>query len=256
MLARQTDLETTTADAAQAEVVAPQTEAAAADAQFTAEGPVPEAADGGAVEPGKTASEQAFGDKPTAQSGEVNGGMYEAEEYYAACQAAGLQSKWDDRYWHGHTEAKQWIQPYDGKYDMTFELKRGHSASQAVKDFLKGPTVADFRVIGVAIEMDELRDNLGDRRFDELFGSEVGSEDARIAPGQRLKITRGMYTIPFVAQMMELANQNEAAQNRAEPAEPAVDAGLEEQPTQTVTVAPAAELIADELGVQREQELA
>jgi len=254
MLARQPDLATPTTEAAPE--VAPQTEAAATEAQFSAEGPVPETTGAAVEEPGKTASEQAFGDKPTAQSGEVNGGMYEAEEYYAACQAAGTPDKWDDRYWHGHTEAKGWSQPYDGKYDMTFELKHGHSASQAVKDFLKGPTIADFRVIGVAIEMDELRDNLGDQRFDQLFGSSTGAEDARIAPGQRLKITRGMYTIPFAAQMMELANQNDLAQKRAEPESPAVEAGLEEQPTQTVTTAPAAELIAGELGVQREQELA
>ena len=91
--------------------------------------------------------------------------------YQAACQAAGTPDKWEDRFVHGHTAAKGWNQPYEGRYDMTFTLKAGHSASQAVKDFLAGPTIADYRVIGVAIEMEELRDELGDQKFDRLFGS-------------------------------------------------------------------------------------
>ena len=82
--------------AAATEELAPQAVAAepqvaeAANAQFSSEGAVPEVAENGvAVEPGKSASEQAFGDKPTAASGQIDGGMYEPEEYQAACTAAG-----------------------------------------------------------------------------------------------------------------------------------------------------------------------
>ena len=76
--------------------------------------------------------------------------------------------------------APGWSQPYDGREPFEFHLKHGYSASQAVKDFLAGPTVADYRVIGVALEMDEVRDDIGDRKFDQLFGSKHGDEDAAI----------------------------------------------------------------------------
>ncbi|HEX7843129.1 MAG TPA: hypothetical protein VF469_36905 [Kofleriaceae bacterium] len=226
-------------------------------AEFSADGAVPEVADTGAiVPPGETASEQAFGDKPTAQSGDVGGGMFEPGEYQAACQAAGTPDKWDDRYVRGHTAASQWTQPYEGRYDMTFTLKPGSSASQAVKDFLTGPTIADYRVIGVAFEMDELRDDLGDQKFDQLFGSAVGSEDAQVASTQRLKITAGMYTIPFRAQMLQLAAEHDAVDTTEEPAAPEVAAQIEEKPIEAgVTAQPAPEMIADEMGVEREQEL-
>jgi hypothetical protein len=231
-------------------------EAAAADVA-AADGAVPDVADTGAiVEPGKTASEQAFGDKPTAQTGQVDGGMYDPEEYQAACQAAGTPDKWDDRYVHGHTSAKHWTQPYEGHYDMTFTLKHGHSASQAVKDFLAGPTIADYRVIAVAMEMDELRDDLGDPKFDQLFGSNVASEDGQISSAQRLKITAGMYSIPFRAQMLQIAAEHDSVDHTEEPEAPQVAALVEEKPMEAgVTAQPAPEMIADELGVEREQEM-
>ncbi|HET7505545.1 MAG TPA: hypothetical protein VFK02_31210 [Kofleriaceae bacterium] len=244
-------------DQAAPEVAAPEPEPAAAEAQFTSEGAAPEVADGSAVEPGQTASEQAFGDKPTANTGEVGGGMYAPDEYRAACTAAGTPDKWDDKYIHGHTEATQWIQPYEGRYDMAFELQKGQSASQAVKDFIAGPTIADYRVIGVAIEMNELRDELGDQRFDQMFGSSDRNTDAKISGAQRLKITAAMYTIPFAAQMLALAAENEGLDKTEEPEAPAVEARVEEKPEQGgVTAGPAPEMIAEEMGVQREQEFA
>lgn len=226
-------------------------------AEFSQEAALPEVADAGAVvPPGETASEQAFGDKPTAQSGDIRGGMFEPEEYQAACQAAGTPDKWDDRYAHGHTAASQWAQPYEGRYDMTFTLKHGHSAAQAVKDFLVGPTVADYRVIGVAIEMDELRDELGDQKFDQLFGSAIGSEDAQIASAQRLKMTAGMYTIPFRAQMLQIAAEHDTVDTTEEPEAPQIAAQVEEKPFEAgVTAQPAPEMIAEEMGIEREREL-
>jgi hypothetical protein len=140
---------------------------------------------------------------------------------------------------------------------MAFELKQGQSASQALKDFIAGPTIADYRVIGVAIEMDEVRDTLGDQRFDQLFGSDNNATDGQISSTQRLKITAGMYTIPFAAQMMALAAQSDAVEPSEEPEAPAVLARVEERPQEGgVTAQPAPEMIADELGMQREQEFA
>jgi hypothetical protein len=232
-------------------------EAPAADA--STQGAVPEVADNGAVvEPGTTASEQAFGDKPTAQSSEIDGGMYSPEEYQAACTAAGTPEKWDDRYLSGHTEATQWDQPYDSGYDMTFTLQHGQSASQAVKDFLAGPTIADWRTIAVAVEIDEIRDNMGDTKFDQLFGSTVAADDARIPPSQRLQLSIAMYTVPFGSQMEALGEQkDEAVASEEEPEAPAVAARVEEKPLQGgVTAQPAPALVAEELGVEHKQELA
>ena len=256
------ELDPTRADALQdvvpePEAVAEATEAPAAE--VATEGAVPEVdATGAVVEPGKTASEQAFGDKPTAQSGQIDGGMFQPEEYQAACLAAGTPDKWDDNYFRGHTSAKQWKQPYEGRYDNTFTLNHGESAAQAVKDFIAGPTIADWRTLAVAVELNEVRDNMGDEKFDKLFGSSNGGIDGQIPHSQRLTICQAMYTIPFAAHMEMLAEQDDDAISHAEEAEPpAAVAQVEDKPLEGgVTAQPAPELIADELGIEREQELA
>jgi hypothetical protein len=257
------ELDPTLADALQATasepVVAAAEAAEAAGGELSTEGAVPDVAGNGTqVEPGQTASEQAFGDKPTAQTGQTDGGMYRPEEYQAACLAAGTPDKWDDKYLHGHTSARQWTQPYEGRYDMTFTLKTGQSASQAVKDFIAGPTIADWRTLAVAIELNELRDDIGEQKFDKLFGSSDTGVDAQIPAAQRLQISRAMYTVPFAAQMEMLAEQDDdAIEHAEEPAPPAVAAQVEDKPHEAgVTAQPAPELVADELGIEREQELA
>jgi hypothetical protein len=250
MLATDTELAKTVADAAEHQLLAPEPEAAVEG--LTAEGPIPEPQTATA-DPGQTASEQAFGQKEPVHIAE---GMYTPAQYKAACEAAGAPDKWSENYWRGHTEAKQWVQPYDGRYANNFELKPGQSASQAVKDFLTGPTIGDFRVIDVAIEMDELRDDLGDRRFDQLFGSEIAEEDARVSSAQRLVMSSAMYTIPFYDQMMTIAtNSNAVDQAPEQPEAPAVAAGVEEKPETQVAQHPAPEAIADELGMKREEEM-
>lgn len=245
-------------EAAPAPEVAEPEVAAASTADTT--GVVPDVAENGAVvETGETASEQAFGDKPTAQSGEVDGGMYAPDEYQAACTAAGTPDKWDDRYVAGHTEAMQWTQPYDTGYDMTFKLQRGQSASQALKDFIAGPTIADWKTIAIALELDEVRDGMGDTKFDQLFGSKESGADQQIPPSQRLQISVAMYTVPFASQMEALAEQKDEALDASEeePAAPAVAAQVEDKPLEGgVTQQPAPELVAEELGVEREQEFA
>lgn len=243
---------------AQPEVAEPEV-AEASGGEISTQGSVPEVAENGAVvEPGETASERAFGDKPTKQSGEIDGGMYDPGDYRAACEAAGTPEKWDDRYMSGHTAASQFNQPYDLGYDMTFTLKSGQSASQALKDFVAGPTLVDWKTLAVAVEMDEVRYTMGDQKFDQLFGSTVAGDDARIPPSQRLKISVAMYTIPFAAQMEALAEQSDEVPDQAEEAPPpAIAAQVEDKPLEGgVTAQPAPELVADELGIEREQELA
>jgi hypothetical protein len=244
---------------AQPEVAEPAVAAEAPASEISTQGAVPDVAESeGVVEPGLSASEQAFGNKPTAQSGQVDGGMYTHEEYKTACEAAGTPDKWDDRYLAGHTSAAQFNQPYELGYDMTFTLKHGQSASQALKDFIAGPTIADWKTVAVALEMEEVRDSMGDQKFDQLFGSRLGADDARIPKSQRLQISVAMYTIPFASQMEAAADHADDVPEQAEQAPPpAVAAQVEDKPLEGgVTAQPAPELVADELGIEREQEFA
>jgi len=262
-----TDLEQLIAEPA--EDVAPEPAEEAVDAPFLSESAAtdvaaPEVTDmaapevtenGMVVEPGKTASEQAFGDKPTAPSGQIDGGLYEPDEYQVACEAAGTPDKWDPKYARGHTSATQWVQPYEGPEDMEFALKPGESASQAVRDFVAGPTIGNYQVIGVALDMDELRDELGDQKFDQVFGSTDAETDAQISSAQRLKITEAMYTIPFADQMRAIVAEHDAVDQTEELQAPAVEARVEEKPQEeTLTSEPSPEMIADEIGIRREQE--
>jgi hypothetical protein len=258
MLASPADLELAqdVADFAEQDAAPAEVEVAAEAPQISAEGPLPEAAEA-ATDTTKTASEQAFGtEEPKVM--QISDGMYSPEEYKAACESTDQPDKWSENYWRGHTEASQWNQPYEVDYFNHFSLKKDQSASQALKDFIAGPTIGDWRVIAVAVEMDELRDTLGDPRFDRLFGSGVAHEDEQVDPEHRLTLTSAMYTTPFYEQMKEYAEEVEASDRAAqEPEEAQIAAGLEEKPKTAVEEeAPAPELIADELGMQREQELA
>jgi hypothetical protein len=257
MLASPADLELAkdVAEIAEEEVAPAQAEAAA-ETQISAEGPLPQTAEA-ATDTTKTASEQAFGtDQP--KTAQISEGLYSPEEYKAACEKSDQPDKWSDNYWRGHTEASQWNQPYEVDYTDHFSLKKGQSASQALKDLITGPTVGNWRVMAVAVEMNELRDTLGDHRFDRLFGSSVDHEDDQITPEHRLTVSTAMYTTPFYEQMLEHANEVDAADNapQAEPEAPQIAAGLEEKPETAVEEAPAPELIAEELGMKREQERA
>lgn len=256
MIAEPAELEKLTA--APVQEVAPTPEESAEEAQAAAElssqGAIPEVAATTVAAATATASEQAFGDKPKAEAPQLDGGMHRPEDYRAICEASGTPEKWDPKYAHGHTSAAGWVQPYEGRYDMTFTLQKGQSASQAVKDFLAGPTIADFRTIGVAVEMDELRGHLGDATFDQYFGSTDHQTDAGIDAAQRLKIAGSMYSIPFTEQMLAMVADNAEAAKRAQaPEAPIVEARVEEKPQVAAVEQPAPETIAEELGMPREQ---
>ena len=46
--------------------------------------------------------------------------------------------------------------------------------------------------------MNTVREELGDKKFDKLFGSNNSHEDHAIPAGQRLTISTGLYTTPLV----------------------------------------------------------
>ncbi|MBL9014759.1 MAG: hypothetical protein JNL83_11315 [Myxococcales bacterium] len=192
---------------------------------FHTEGDLPAVEQGGPTPMTATASQLAFAEKPKADSAAIDHGMFQPEEYKHACEASGNADKWQDKYRNGYTASTHWSA---GKHPHEFTLKKGHSASAAIEDFMKGPTIADFRVISVADQLDELRDELGDATFDRLFGS-AGAHDSNIPAQQRLHISSEMYTTPFVDQMKAIAREDEEKHNKPEAEEPKASTPEEEQ---------------------------
>lgn len=208
---------------------APQTaapvEVPPAPTSFQSEGDIPVVEKGGPTPATATASQLAFENKPAASSARIDHGVFQPDEYKHACEAAGTPDKWKDKYRNGHTKSSSWGL---GKHPMEFVLKKGHSASAALDEWLRGPTIADFRAINVADQLNELRGELGNGTFDRLFGS-AGPADKNIPSGQRLHITSEMYTIPFIDQMKAIARADDEKQNKPEAEEPKNATPLEEE---------------------------
>lgn len=181
--------------------------------QIATEGEVPAVSHGRGATATATASQLAFeGEKSDSSS--IDHGVFQPEEYRHACEAAGQPDKWKEKYRNGNTKAEAWS--HSPKTGMKFDLKKGNSASEAIKAWFRGPTIADFRTISVAEQLDELRDELGDGRFDELFGSSNSAQDKLIPGGQRLQISSAMYTTPFIDQMKAIANKDDDKLNKPE----------------------------------------
>ena len=227
--------------------------------EFTTEGDLPAVATGtGAT--AVTASEMAFDGKeqPAPDTAHLDKGMHNWEHYKAACEAAGKSEKWNDVYRNGHTEAKGWKQPYEHKKMNDFVLEKGHSASEALAAFMKGPTICDYRVALLADEIDEVRDEMGDIKFDRLFGSKHSGTDQNIPINQRLRISGDLYSTPLTDQMKAIAAESDARDNISEEPEPApiVEARVEEKPAEVVAKEQDPVVVAQELGVeQRDREI-
>ena len=234
---------------------APETVAPApaeAEQQFTEEGDLPAVAEGSGAVAAVTASELAFGEqKAEPDSAHLDRGIHTPEHYHAACEAAGKPDKWKDYYRNGHTEAKGWSQPYEKKAMNDFSLKSGHSASTALKAFLAGPTITDYRAALLAEEIDEVRDELGDIKFDLLFGSANTAQDAAIPGGQRLRISSALYTTPLPDQMKAIAANHDMNQNKPaeEPPVEELEARTEEKPKAMEEAEP--ELVREELNLEQ-----
>jgi hypothetical protein len=221
--------------------------------EFTTEGELPAVAEGSGAVAAATASELAFDAPAKAEpdTSHLDRGIHEWEQYRAECEAAGKPDKWKDHYRYGHTEAKGWTQPIETKGINDFQLEKGHSASAALKGFLAGPTITDYRAALLADEVDEVRDEMGDHKFDLLFGSTDSDRDSKIPPGQRLRISSALYTTPLPEQMKALAKQHDLDEHETvEPPPPAeLEARTEEKPEAMVEAEP--ELVRDELGLEQ-----
>lgn len=229
----------------------------AAKTSFTSEGELPAVAQTNAAATGATASELAFDGQEKQASGDtsmLDHGVHHWEGYKQACEQAGKPEKWKDQYRAGHTDAKGWSQPYDHRAMNNWKLKKGTSASQALQDWLKGLTIADYRAIGVAAELDELRDDMGDHKFDKLFGSANEESDSKIPKHQRLEISAAAYGIPLVDQMRQIEREADARERPAEEVAPApvVEARVEEKPKAAAVQDQEPAVIAQELGMQQQ----
>lgn len=242
------------AETAPPEVAAAEPEAA--KNEFSAEGALPAVAPALGLA-GPTASEKAFEGNKEEASAKLDKGMHvHADQYKASCEAVGQKEKWQDHYRLGHTAAAGWIQPYERyKVNLEWQLQKGHSASKALQDFIKGPTICDYRTAGVAHEMNEVRHELGDKKFDKLFGSSNSHEDQAIPAAQRLMITPGLYTTPLTDNMRAIARAaDEKEQAKPEEKAPAQEARAEEKPKAAEELEQDPVVVAQELGVQQEAE--
>jgi hypothetical protein len=177
-------------------------------------------------------------DQPQQEAFSMDKGVHYIEDYQAEVARSGQTDKWQDKYAQGHSEAKQFVQPYEGRYANEWKLKAGQSASEGLEAWTKGLTLADYRAVGVAGEIDEVRDEMGDAKFDRLFGSKDSNVDSAVPSDQRLKITSAAYTTPIDDQMREIGKKADMKQDPAsnDPAawqqferEPKMDAKAEEK---------------------------
>lgn len=224
--------------------------------KFSTEGDLPAIAEGSGAVGAATASELAFGaaevEAPAKDTSKLDRGIHTWEHYRAECEAAGVPERWQDHYRNGHTNAAGWTQPYEHKAVNDFSLKKGNSASTALKAFLAGPTITDYRAALLAEEIDEVREEMGDHKFDLLFGSANSDRDGAIPAGQRLRISSALYTTPLPDQMKAIAANYDANLNK--PAEPPpvaeVEARTEEKP-QAMEEAQEPELVRQELNLEQ-----
>lgn len=238
-MAREHDTERRTqpADAATADV-APST--ASSSTSFTSAGPIPAVSAPATAAP-TSASDRAFA-APTQTGGpeipatkeamgqqvvgdmkranvepgsggqnDLNHGIHYWYNYQYQCEAAGKPELWQDKYRSGHTQSSSFVNPHEAGRWMDWELKKGHSAAKAVKEWLAGATIAECLSSVIAMEIDALRAAIGDKKFDKMFGSADPAEDKAVSAGQRMHIKAGISGTP-VANYMKSTEVAEEAQ--------------------------------------------
>ena len=127
---------------------------------------------------------------------DVNHGIHYWYNYQRHCENAGKPELWQDKYRSGHTQSQSFINPHEAGRWMDWELKKGHSASKAIKEWLAGATVAECLSSVIAMEIDALRAAIGDKKFDKMFGSDDPAVDANVADHMRMHVKAGIAGTP------------------------------------------------------------
>lgn len=240
----------------QAEPVVAEPEAA--QQEFSQEGDIPAVAATAPAAATPSASQLAFDGDAQQASGDLSHldrGIHHWENYQHDCEAAGKPEKFNTDWKAGHTAAAGWVQPYEHRTLNDWKLERGTSASTAIKAWMAGPTIADYRAAAVANDLDELRDEMGDQKFDALFGSTDVDDDAVIPETQRLRISAAAYGVPLIDQLKAIEREydEKLAQGPEEPP-PAevVEARAEEKPAESKLADQEPAVVAQELAAQQE----
>jgi hypothetical protein len=192
-----------------------------ATTKFSAEGALPAVATTGVGAEAASASELGFENKHRDNTLTVLGtehGMISWEAYKHDCEVAGKPEEWKDQYVNGYTEARGWKQPLDHWTDNEFLLEKNTSASQALKDFIAGPTIADWHVAKVALDLRDLLTDVGEQKFDLLFGSSKAAIDQSIPAAQRLRISGADVVTTYVDTLYDIAMHYDARES--EPVHP------------------------------------
>ncbi|HVV82039.1 MAG TPA: hypothetical protein VHE35_03125 [Kofleriaceae bacterium] len=120
---------------------------------------------------------------------DLHHGIHYSYNYQAECEQEGQKQLWKDEYRWGYNESGMFQNPQETGGFMDFKLKKGQSASQGIKAWLKGLTIAECLTSVFAMEYDTLRAAVGDKKFDQTFGSANAQEDEAVEQsGNRLHI--------------------------------------------------------------------
>jgi hypothetical protein len=120
---------------------------------------------------------------------DINHGVKYSYNRQAELRRANKMDLWRDEYRLGHHYGDQFINPWENGQFMRFELKAGKSASEGIKAWLAGVTVAECNSAVVAMQIDTFRKAIGDTKFDAKFGSSDPTVDKGVS--QRMVIKQG-----------------------------------------------------------------
>lgn len=137
------------------------------------------------------ATEKAMGQHVADKMDTANKGTHTADEgiHYARNYRDAFPARWKEDYMNGYADPNYFVRVGF----MDWVLKPGVSASAAIKSWLKGLTIAECFTTVVAIEYDTIRAAIGDKKFDELFGS----TEKALALNKRLHIAPPPTTLPL-----------------------------------------------------------
>lgn len=128
-----------------------------------------------------------------------NSGVWYDFNYKARHDKDPANYPWDEDYRDGYADPAY----FERVGWMDWRLKAGVSASEGIKAWLKGLTIAECLTTIYAIKTDTLRAAIGDKKFDAQFGS----PDKVIPADQRLRIS----TDPATASVDKLLVSTEAS---------------------------------------------
>jgi hypothetical protein len=114
------------------------------------------------------ATSKAIGEHIVAGMARANegGGDPDSGIHYSHNYEAFFPDRFRKSHWEGHANTKYWKRVGF----MTWQLKPGVSASEGIKDWLKGRTIAECLTTINAIQTDALRAAVSDANFDKRFG--------------------------------------------------------------------------------------